>query len=179
LPPARLSEHPFTLTIPSPAHRPHIERLDPVKFTRIAVTTLFLAAALAGCATATPATTTAPSGSASAPAAVGCTDSDVTVVVDFGSAGAASATLKQAGLTTEGTADYGDQVVCRVNDEPSKADESCATLPSAAYWALWVKSAPDAEWEYAQEGVNTLQLAAGESVGLVYTEGSDSTPPQD
>jgi hypothetical protein len=47
-----------------------------------------------------------------------------------------------------------------------------------AYWALWVKKDAGAKWAYATEGVNTLQLAKGESVGLVYTAGTDSTPPQ-
>ncbi len=56
--------------------------------------------------------------------------------------------------------------------------ESCQTLNPAAYWALWFKSAPEADWEYAQEGVTTLQLEAGQSLGLVYTAGSDSTPPK-
>lgn len=124
----------------------------------------------------------------------------VTVIVDFGpldepsigacvAAGQALDVLDAAGVTTEGTADYGDAVVCRVNgnpspDEPVELDgvepftETCTTLNSAAYWALWVRTAADGEWEYAQEGVNTLELADGQSVGLVYTPGTDSIPPQ-
>lgn len=162
--------------------------------TALAPALLALALALAGCATTTPETTPVPEATESG----AC--EQVTVVVDFGpleepslsdcaTAGAASDILAAAGVTTEGTADYGDQVVCRVNGEPS-ADESvtidgqtftetCATLNSVAYWALWVKTAPDAEWEYAQEGVTTLQLTDGQSVGLVYTAGTDSVPPKD
>ena len=124
----------------------------------------------------------------------------VSVVVDFGpldepaveacaTAGAATDILDEAGVTTEGTVDYGDQVVCRVNDEPAPDEtvtidgqepfvESCETLNSAAYWALWVKNTPDGDWEYAQEGVSTLELVDGQSVGLVYTPGTDSTPPK-
>jgi len=92
--------------------------------------------------------------------------------------GVALETLKAAKVATQGSGDYGDQVVCRVDNHPTVAEESCAKLPSAAYWALWVKSSPDAKWAYAQEGVATLKLTPGESVGLVYTHGTDSTPPQ-
>lgn len=152
--------------------------------------------ALAGC---TAAATPEPSPTPTATVAGPC--DDVTVVVDFGvldqpsikacaAAGAATDALAAAKIATVGTADYGDAVVCRVNNEPAPDEtvtipgqapftESCNTLNSVAYWALWVKSSPTATWEYAQEGVATLQLTSGESVGLVYTPGSDSTPPQD
>jgi len=153
---------------------------------------VLLGLALAGCASAAP----EPAASDS-PAAEAC---EVSIVVDFGvldepsveacgSAGGAADVLAEGGVATEGTVDYGDQVVCRVNGLPSAEDpvtiegqepftESCQTFNSVAYWALWVKTAPDAEWEYAQEGVSTLQLADGQSLGLVYTAGTDSIPPQ-
>lgn len=149
--------------------------------------------ALTGCAA--PASVPAPSGSSS----TGC--DTVSVVVEFGpldepalaacvAAGAAADVLVEAGVSTEGTVDYGDQVVCRVNGQPSAQDEvviegqtpfieTCQTLNAVAYWALWVRSAPGAEWEYAQEGVNTLVLTDGQSVGLVYTPGTESIPPTD
>ena len=125
-----------------------------------------------------------------APAAGDGACADVTVVVEFGSldaariedcapAGPASDALEAVDITTEGTADYGDQVVCRVDDLPAPDVETCATLPSDAYWALWVKDSADAEWGYAEEGVATLELTAGQSLGLVYTEGTDSVPPSD
>ena len=155
---------------------------------------LVLAAlALAACAAPAPAASPEPT------VAEGC--SEVTVVVDFGvldepsveacaSAGIALDVLAEAGVTTEGTVDYGDQVVCRVNDEPAADEtvtvegqapfvEACLTFNSVAYWALWVKPAPDGEWEYAQEGVTTLELSDGQSVGLVYTPATDTIPPQD
>lgn len=143
--------------------------------------------ALAGCAAGD---------SPDAPTSDAC---EVTVVVDFGvldapsveecvAAGPALDVLDAAGVTTEGTADYGDAVVCRVNREPAPDEqvaipgeapfvESCATLNAVAYWALWVKPSADADWEYAQEGLTTLELAPGQAVGLVYTVGTDSVPP--
>jgi len=151
---------------------------------------VLLVLALAGCAGSGNAGSTGwPSASASASASAGpC--SEVTVIVDFGTldapsihacgpAGVASATLKAAKIATEGSGDYGDAVVCRVDNQPTPAEKSCAKLPSDAYWALWVKSSADAKWDYAQEGVATLKLTPGESVGLVYTHGTDSTPPKD
>jgi hypothetical protein len=92
-------------------------------------------------------------------------------------AGTAADVLKAAHIDTAGTADYGDSVICRVDDLPSPAAESCAKLPSSAYWAMWVKPAGGA-WDYAQAGVQSQQLTAGQSLGLVYTVGTDSTPPQ-
>jgi hypothetical protein len=145
---------------------------------------LLIVAAMAGCA-GTP--TSASSPTPSAPSSGPCTQ--VAVVVNFGSLGAktidacappgvAADVLKAAGIVTAGTADYGDQVVCRVNDRPSPSAESCATLPSTAYWALWVKSS-SGDWAYAQDGVATQKVTAGQSLGLVYTQGSDTTPPHD
>ena len=149
---------------------------------RLAVPLLALLA-LAGCATTAGAgSTPTPTASSSGP----CTG--VTVVVDFGTfkkapihacavAGPATDVLTAAHIATAGSADYGDQAICRVDDLPSPADESCAKLPSDAYWALWVRDSSAAKWEYAQVGVTALQLTAGQSLGLVYTHGSDSTPP--
>jgi ABC-type Fe3+-hydroxamate transport system substrate-binding protein len=149
---------------------------------------------LAGCASSAPVVESTP-----APTNAGACE-QVAVVVDFGpldepsvaacaEAGLATDILAASGITTEGTVDYGDQVICRVNGEPS-ADttvtidgaapfvETCQTLNAAAYWALWVKNTPDGEWEYAQEGATSLELEDGQSVGLVYTPGTESVPPQ-
>jgi len=85
-----------------------------------------------------------------------------------------------AGVTIEGTTQYGDQVVCRVDGLPSASEpvgstqdpayvEKCESMPAAfAYWALWTKAA-GADWDYAQEGVSTLQAQPGESVELLFT----------
>jgi hypothetical protein len=49
--------------------------------------------------------------------------------------------------------------------------------PAYAYWALWVKATPDADWAYAQEGIGTLEVEPGQSVGLVYTTGTETPTP--
>jgi hypothetical protein len=167
-----------------------------IRFARATTATLLALAtvALGGCAAAEPASPPPASSDNSS----AC--EQVTVIVDYGpldepaltacsEAGIASDVLADAGVTTAGTVDYGDQVVCRVNDLPSPDAEvtidgeqpfveTCQTLSAIAYWALWVRSSADAEWEYAQDGVTALDLADGQSVGLVYTPAAESTPPQ-
>lgn len=159
----------------------------------VAAAVLLAALTLAGCAPTAPEAAPEPVESAA-----GC--AGVEVVVDFGvldapsvnecvDAGAAADAVADAGVTTEGTVDWGNQIVCRVDGRPAADEtvevegaepfvEACQSMPAAtAYWALWVKLAADDEWEYAQEGLSTLQLEPGQSVGLVYTTGTESTPP--
>jgi hypothetical protein len=98
--------------------------------------------------------------------------------------------LEAASVITEGTATYGDQVVCRVNNVPSADEplevegndphlETCQDMPPAfAYWALWVKKSGSSEWEYATEGVGSLQLSAGDSVGLAFSLAGQTPTPE-
>ena len=95
--------------------------------------------------------------------------------------------VHDAGFSTEGTATYGDAIVCRVNGLPWPTEpvvvqgqeeftETCADMPPAyAYWALWQKSSDAAAWDYAQAGLGDLTVKKGESLGLVFTTG-ESTP---
>lgn len=129
----------------------------------------------------------------------------VSIIVDFDVLGAeridecvdvaagdtitAADALGTLGITTEGTADYGDAVICRINDLPSGTEEftvdgeepyleTCASMPPAfAYWAMWI-STPDApEWAYAMEGVTTQLVGAGDSLGFMFsTAGATPTP---
>jgi len=97
--------------------------------------------------------------------------------------------LKQAQVSTEGTVQYGDQVVCRVNGLPAAGEpftveghdpytETCQTMaPEYAYWALWVKGAQLAAWDYAQSGVSTEQVGPGDAVGLVFSTGGAAPQP--
>ncbi len=140
-----------------------------------------------------------------APTSTNCTG--VRVIVNFdllGAAGAAAEVnacaplasghetvadaLATVEVTTEGTAKYGDQVVCRVNglpaaDKPftvpghSAYSETCASMaPEYAYWALWIKAGAKA-WDYAAEGVSTQQVSPGDSIGLVFTTGGATPTP--
>lgn len=101
--------------------------------------------------------------------------------------GAADA-LDTLGVTLEGTEQYGDDVICRVGGLPSATEpvgstedpayvEACAAMPAAfAYWSLWQKAA-GGTWDYAQEGVSTLQLQPGDSIELLFTlDGAPASP---
>lgn len=105
---------------------------------------------------------------------------DVAACVDTDEPILAADALDEAGITTEGTDEWGDQVVCRVNGEPAEdtlitaADgteyhEACESMPAAfAYWSLWQRPA-GGEWAYAQEGLPTLELQPGDAVELLFT----------
>ncbi len=156
---------------------------------------ILASATLTGCASAP----------APAPRSTACTG--VRVIVNFdllGGSGAAAEVnacapltggtqtvadaLAAVGVTTEGTAKYGDQVVCRVNGLPSPDkpftvpghsaySETCANMaPEFAYWALWIKPGAK-DWAYASEGVSTQQVSAGDSIGLVFTTGGATPTP--
>lgn len=168
---------------------------------------LLTAAALAGCsaqggapASSEPGATSGASASAAAEAG-SC--AGVAVVVEYGALGRDASTscvdvtapttaldiVEQAGLDIEGTAQYGDAIVCRVDGLPSADQplelpdgtshtESCESMPPMeAYWSLWLAPTADAAWDYAPEGIDTLQVAPGERLGLVFTTGTESTPP--
>jgi len=173
------------------------------------ILTLFAAGALAlGLSACTAQTSTEPTSSSDASAAVAVQaacdgDEGVTIVVDSSALAdgssetwcyfatdtvAVSDALVGTGVTTEGTTEYGDQVICRVDGLPSASEpvgstedptyvEACESMPAAfAYWSLWVKPAGGA-WDYAQEGLSTLTAEPGDSVELLFTlDGAPAAP---
>ncbi len=165
-----------------------------------------LALVLAACTgTAAPdTTTTAPEGTSPIISDAACEGSEgVTLIVDSGdldadgdrttcvvtdqTIGAADA-LSIAAIRTEGTVEYPDEIVCRVDDVPSAeteltatdgtvVKETCESMPPAhAYWSLWVKPA-DGEWAYAQEGLATLKLEPGDSLELLFQLNGEPAAP--
>ena len=186
------------------AGAPVLATLEPMKLPLLTAAVLG-ALLLSGCAAGSPTSSVAEpteiSTSTDAPSTDdGC--AGVTVVADFGILDAptvdvcvdsdeailASEAIATAGVTTEGNADYGDAVVCRVDGRPA-ADETvgvegqepfiepCSSMsPAYAFWALWVKPAADAEWGFAMEGLATLKAEPGQSIGLVYTTGTGTDP---
>ncbi|WP_457946950.1 hypothetical protein ACTAQI_15220 [Pseudarthrobacter sp. alpha12b] len=99
----------------------------------------------------------------------------------------AAKVLEQAKIKTEGTTQYPNELVCRVNGVPA-ADfdikhkdgtyrEECKGMPAAfAYWSLWVKPA-SGDWAYAQEGAATQQVKPGESLELLFTVDGEPAAP--
>ena len=110
-------------------------------------------------------------------------------VVLNGNSETAKNVLASAGISIEGTKAFGDAVVCRVNNVPSAQEElvingeepyleTCEDMPAAfAYWALWVKESDGAEWGYAMEGISSLQLTKGQSVGLAFSLAGEAPTP--
>ena len=170
-----------------------------------AAASVVLLLSLAACASPEPAPSPTAAGDARASVATdgACTDDEgVTVVVDASAlegepsekcvvtaeAITGADALLLAGIETEGTEEYGDQVVCRVDGVPAEDTaipaedgsdyfETCAAMPAAfAYWSLWVKPA-GGEWEYAQEGLPTLPLEPGDAVELLFTLHGEPAAP--
>ncbi len=57
--------------------------------------------------------------------------------------------LENAGFALEGTTDYGLAFICRIDGEPTPAEESCTTTPGAgAYWSYW-RGKPGGRWGYS------------------------------
>lgn len=130
---------------------------------------------------------------ASPASAASCaTASGVTVVVDFQELGGGVQQLCDAG----GSGKYASTVfgesgfsltrvqreqgfVCRVNNAPSSAQESCVNTPPAdAYWGLWWSNGTSGTWTYASAGVDSQKVPAGSSVALSWNGSSTKSPPR-
>ena len=97
--------------------------------------------------------------------------------------------LDAAGVTIVGTADYGLDVVCRVNGLPAATQslnipghetyrETCAQMtPEFGYWSVWVEDRATGAWAYAPVGIDSLTLVPGNSLGLTFTSGTHTDPP--
>jgi hypothetical protein len=90
----------------------------------------------------------------------------VTVSVDFKAFGGTQQTrcapgkqtsgvaaLQNAGFTPAGTTRYGLAFICRINNQPSPAQQSCVnTPPGNAYWAYYHALAGATTWTYSALG---------------------------
>ncbi len=177
--------------------------LAPIRSLVLSASAAALMLALAGCTAPAAPDPTGTASDAPAPAAPGTACDGVAVFVDATGIDApdveqgcvatvtpivAAEAFADLSFALEGTAQFGDAVVCRVNGEPA-ADrplvgddgaeyfETCETMaPMSAYWSLWMKPA-GGEWEYAMEGASTQEVAPGDSIALVFTvDGQPETP---
>lgn len=114
----------------------------------------------------------------------------VTVVVDFGSLGggaregcdpngagdAASRVVPRAGFPLTYAA--GQPFVCRISGLPDASREDCADTPPAnAYWAVFWSDGKRGTWTYASEGVTSLDVPAGGSIGFRFQDGGARANP--
>jgi hypothetical protein len=94
--------------------------------------------------------------------------------------------LASANLSTEGTQDYGNAILCRLGGFPDVAVETCEVMPPAeSYWAVLVKEHrlialpfdTGAVWGWAQTGINEVYLNPGDSLGLVFADNGEVKLP--
>ena len=94
--------------------------------------------------------------------------------------------LASANLSTEGTQDYGNAILCRLGGFPDVAVETCEVMPPAeSYWAVLVKEHrlialpfdTGAVWGWAQTGINEVYLNPGDSLGLVFADNGEVELP--
>ncbi|GAA1960045.1 hypothetical protein [Amycolatopsis minnesotensis] len=102
---------------------------------------------------------------------------------DTGAPATAFAALTDVGLAPEhgtgegqsGPYDY----LCRIQSLPTTANDPCTGFrPNAGYWAFWVPDNANANWGYAEEGVDTYQPASGVVLGFSFGAGTASDPNQ-
>jgi hypothetical protein len=71
------------------------------------------------------------------------------------------------------------QYLCRIDGLPTAADDPCTGFATdAPYWAFWVPDTEDADWAYADEGVDTQDPAPGTVLGFSFGAGTTSDPNQ-
>lgn len=120
-----------------------------------------------------------------AQAAACTTGTGVTVVVDYHQLGGGTSTTCVPGgggkyaASVFGSAGVGMQYaqgfVCRVNGKPD--DDPCTDAPPVnAYWSLW-RSSGNGSWAYAQRGVGSLKLAAGDWVAWSWNGSNGQVQP--
>lgn len=84
--------------------------------------------------------------------------------------------LKPAHGTGDGqTGPY--QYLCRINGLPA-TDPCTGFVPNAPYWAFWVPDSANANWAYAQEGVDTYKPVNGVVIGFSFGAGTATDPNQ-
>ena len=115
--------------------------------------------------------------------------SGVTVTVDFKAfhgveqtrcaAGAQSSgvtALQNAGFTVAGTMQYGLAFICRIQNLPSTAAQSCvSTPPPTAYWAYYHASSTAKTWTYAAGGASSYKPPLGSIEAWAFGNGAKPT----
>jgi hypothetical protein len=116
----------------------------------------------------------------------------VTVVVDYGSLGRSTG----IGCDPSGGGDQADDVVeragfdityttgqpfvCRIDGAPDETQDACnRTPPANAYWALFWNDGKGGGWTYSSQGVASLRVPTGGSIGWRWQDGGDRDNPRE
>lgn len=71
------------------------------------------------------------------------------------------------------------QYLCRINGKPTTSADPCTGFKvNAPYWAFWVPDSANANWAYADLGVDSYHPAAGVFLGFSFGAGTTSDPNQ-
>jgi hypothetical protein len=86
------------------------------------------------------------------------------------------AALEHAGFELEGTENYGFGFICRIDGEPTPAEQSCKTTPPAsAYWSYW-HGKPGGRWGYSHFGAASPESRAPVNSVEGWSFGSGGAP---
>ncbi len=134
----------------------------------------------------------APAGPAAAASGRCAPGTGVTVVLDYGPIGGgvvigcdpdgagrpAAQVVEAAGFDLDYVSSQ-PGFVCRVEGRPSQDEgEDCGdTPPGNAYWGLFWSDADPASWVYSSEGVGSLDVPEGGSIGWRFQDGGDRENP--
>jgi hypothetical protein len=84
--------------------------------------------------------------------------------------------LEHAGFELEGTEDYGLAFICRIDGEPTFAEQGCKTTPSSgAYWSYW-RGKPGGRWGYSHFGAASPESRAPVNSVEGWSFGSGGAP---
>jgi hypothetical protein len=86
--------------------------------------------------------------------------------------------LEHAGFQIEGTSSYGLAFVCRIDGEPTFAEQTCEQTPGAnVYWTYW-HGVPGGRWGFSGCGAGSCKPALGSVEGWGFNAGMDEPAPR-
>jgi hypothetical protein len=119
-------------------------------------------------------------------------DTGVTVIVDdhnlgegkiyvgcaLGEQANGAEALLHAGFHAEGTTEYGLGFICRIDGEPTPAEQTCEHTPGAnAYWTYW-HGKPGGQWGFSGCGAESCKPAIGSVEGWGFNAGTNKPAPR-
>jgi hypothetical protein len=119
-------------------------------------------------------------------------DTGVTVIVDdhnlgegkiyvgcaLGEQANGAEALVHAGFHAEGTSEYGLGFICRIDGEPTPAEQTCEQTPGAsAYWTYW-HGKPGGQWGFSGCGAESCKPAIGSVEGWGFNVGTNKPAPR-
>jgi hypothetical protein len=86
--------------------------------------------------------------------------------------------LEHAGFHIEGTSEYGLGFICRIDGEPTLAEQTCTSTPGAnAYWTYW-HGKPGGRWGFSGCGAESCKPAIGSVEGWGFNAGTTKPAPR-